>query len=552
MSKASRRRWPQAVGAAVVAASALWAAPPTQAQEGAMGAMDRAQAVELDAYGHLKRISLDLRGEVPRWEEYQALEGRDAVPDAIIDEYLRSPQFLDVMEDWHRDLLWANVSTFQYIQFPWDLSAATVGPDTDRHTVLHLRRKAVYFRGGPADQENDLIPCGHWPATWDQDGSLELTCDPQTGRCLEGWVWVEPYWAPESPVKVCALDAQSFDASPNAGVSCKTTASRRDTGCGCGPNLAWCDYRAGDLNVERMVGDSLNGQLMQIIRWVIDEDRPYHEILTTRRSYINGPLAHYYKYQMELASTIDLSPAPVEEIFLPDLRWDDPTWVPVLHGPEHSGILTAYGFLLRFQTNRSRVNRFYNAFLDSYFDASKATGAANCVDEGADLTKRCYCQNCHLAVEPWAAHWARWKQQGGGYLSPAQYPVYDQVCEDCARTGIGSCPTRCRNDYVVETVPEDRLPYLGKLRGYEFLREGDEINADAGPRLWVERSLQSGALAQGIVSKLWQRLMQRPFGDNKADLAIRDQLVSEFVTSNYNLRVLVKAIVTQPAYRRIR
>lgn len=354
--------------------------------------MERAQKVDLDKYAYFKRLSLDLRGTAPTWEEYQALEGGEDVSEAAIREMLSSAQFLDVMEGYHRDLLWANVSNFQYIQFPWDLSRSTVGPDDDRHTVLYLRRKGLYFRGGPGDQENDAIPCGHWPATFDDQGRPEVTCEEGSGRCREGWVWVEPYWNPGEPVKVCAFDAQEA-AMSNAGVSCNETGSRRDPGCGCGPGLAWCDYRDNDVNVQLEVGESLNGQMMQIIRWVIEEDRPYYEVLTTRRSFINGALAHYYKYQMPLAATVDLEPAPLDPLFIPEMSWDDPTWVPVLQGPEHSGILTSYGFLLRFQTNRSRVNRFYNAFLDSFFDASKGTGTSDCVDEGADLTKRCYCQN---------------------------------------------------------------------------------------------------------------------------------------------------------------
>ena len=42
----------------------------------------------------------------------------------------------------------------------------------------------------------------------------------------------------------------------------------------------------------------------------------------------------------------------------------------VLEAEETSGLLlTSAAFLLRFQTNRSRVNRYYNAFLGSFFTA---------------------------------------------------------------------------------------------------------------------------------------------------------------------------------------
>lgn len=520
------------------------------AQESPQQALEQAQKVELDKHAYLRRLSFDLRNAPPSWEEQEALRGVEGVPDALLDQWLDSDGFLEVMVDFHRDLLWTNVTNFQYIQFPWDLSRVTVGPTGDTHVVYHQRRKGAYYRGGPSAVENQLIPCGHWPATFDAQGNPELTCEPD-GTCREGWVWVEPYWAPDTSIKVCALDAQEREFGAG-GVSCKTTASRTEPSCGCGPGMAFCDWAGDGLNVQDEVGRSFSEQTLQIVRWVIAEDRPYHELLTTRMSFVNGPIVHYFKNQIALASLIDLQPIPVDPIFLPDIPYTDTEWYPILQGEEHAGILTSYGFLLRFQTNRSRVNRFYNAFLDSAFDASKSEGSDDCVNEGADLTKRCYCQNCHVAVEPWAAYWGRWRQQGGGYLSAERYPIYDALCEQCARTGASSCPQYCRNEYVIETVPADREPYLGYLRGYEFLKPEHAIHTEAGPRLWVERSLQDGALARGMVSKLWKHFAQRELTDSQADRALADELFRVFVNSNYNTKALVKAIVTHPTYRRLR
>jgi len=548
------RRSTWGISTAALALAVACAATPSLAEAqdglGAKGALDAVGPVQLDKYAYLKRLSLDLRGTTPTWEEYAALETAVGVTEAQIAELLDSDGFLDVMVDYHRDLLWTNVSNFQYIQFPWDLTRVTVGPSGESQSVLYLYRKGAYFRGAPGTSENERIPCGHWPATFDATGMPEVTCEAD-GTCREGWVWVEPFWDPANPVKVCAFDAME-NRYGEGGVDCSTPASRLETTCGCGPNLAFCDARDGAMNVELEIGQALSEQLLQVVRHVIAEDRPYSEVLTTRLTYVNGPIVHYLKNQLSLASIIDVKPSPVDDIFLPDIPFNDYSWYPVLLGDEHSGILTSYGFLLRFQTNRSRVNRFYNAFLDSFFDASRSTGTAGCVQEGADLTKRCYCQNCHLAVEPWAAYWARWKQQGAGYLNPTDFPIFDSACEQCARTGVGSCPTYCRNEYVIETVPADREPYLGYLRGYEFLKPTDMLNTEAGPRLWVERTLQDGTLARGIVSKMWKQFMQRPFDDTKADNDTRDALFATFVGSNYNLKVLVQAIVTHPAYRRIR
>lgn len=540
----NRRRLLLSVASLLVAAAV--SAPAAAQDMDPKGAMEATAPVPLDKYAYLKRLSLDLRAAPPTWEEVEALDGASEVPEATIDAWLDSDGFLEVMADYHRDLLWMNISNFSYVQFPWDLSRSTVGPSGDQHLVYYLRWRSPYHRGAPGTADNASIPCSHEPATFDAMGNPERVCEAD-GTCREGWVWVNPYWAPETPIKVCALDAQTA-AVGNGGIACNTTSSRRETSCGCGPGLAFCDFGT----VEREIGAELSEQPLQIVRWVIAEDRPYHEILTTRMSFVNGPIVHYYKHQMGLTSLLDLQPKPVDNVFLPEMPFTDKTWQPILQGEEHAGVLTSYGFLLRFQTNRSRVNRFYNAFLDSAFDATKGTGTSDCTDQGADLTKRCYCQNCHVAVEPWAAYWARWKQQGGGYLSQEGFPIYDDVCSSCAQTGVSSCPSRCRNEYVVETVPEDRRPYLGYLRGYEFLKPEHQLHTEVGPRLWVDRTLQDGSLGRGIVSKMWKHFMQRPFNDTQADKVLQEQLFATFVSSNYNIKALVKAIVTHPTYRRLR
>ncbi|MBH22933.1 MAG: hypothetical protein CMH57_00470 [Myxococcales bacterium] len=519
--------------------------------DGSMQGMDLMEEVSLDRFAYLKRLSLDLRGRVPTFDEYMALESQPDVSEADIDAMLDSDGFLDVMEAYHRDLLWANVGNIDFVNFNWDLQRATVSGTQ----VWYLRRRSYLYRGTPQDNNSASIPCGDWEQTeWNADGTPVAQVG-EDGRRREGWVWVEPYWSMgdpsmESPIRVCAWDAQESEVSTN-GVACSSRRSSTEITCGCGPNLNWCGGVSG-VNTEVTVGEQINDQMLQVIRWVIESDRPYHEILTTNRSFVNGPLVHYYTYQSDLASNVSLSPAPVDPIFLPQVEFNDYRWHEVIQGPEHSGILTSMNFLLRFQTNRARVNRFYNAFLNSFFDASKGTDTEHCTDAGANLKDRCECGKCHQNVEPWAAYWGRFKEQGAGYLDPAMFPDYNELCERCATDPSLGCSTECRENYVVETVPADHIPYLGQLKPLEFLTESERLNLEGGPQLWVERSLYDGSLARGVVAKMWGRFMQRDFTGGKADTEIRDELFRAFVNNDYNVKALVKAIVTHPAYRRIR
>jgi hypothetical protein len=105
---------------------------------------------------------------------------------------------------------------------------------------------------------------------------------------------------------------------------------------------------------------------------------------------------------------------------------------------------------------------------------------------------------------------------------------------------------------VVSTIPADHEPFLGYLQGYEFLQEPHRVNADTGPRLWVERTLQDGSLARGTVAKVFRHFMRRELTQGEADKAMGEDLFRVFVGSDYSIKALVKAIVALPAYRRIR
>ena len=65
------------------------------------------------------------------------------------------------------------------------------------------------------------------------------------GVVQEGWVWVQPYWNPDQPVKVCAFDAQELAGAneTNRGLlrfPATFGQANRSSECGCGPNLRWC------------------------------------------------------------------------------------------------------------------------------------------------------------------------------------------------------------------------------------------------------------------------------------------------------------------------
>ena len=153
---------------------------------------------ELSGPELLRSLSLDLRGVVPSAEEYAELEG-DQVPEEVLRAYLESPEFAQQVVRHHRDLLWPNVSDIRLISNRQRLKL--------KEDRWYRYLVAPHYRGAAID-------CGDFEAEWDQDGELITIPGPEDGSVQEGWVWVEPYWDPENPIKVCAFGAQETDLSP--------------------------------------------------------------------------------------------------------------------------------------------------------------------------------------------------------------------------------------------------------------------------------------------------------------------------------------------------
>ena len=63
---------------------------------------------ELTVERQLRRLSLDLRGHAPDYEEYAAVDGKSAVPEAQIDALMDSDAFRLQMRRFHESILWAN------------------------------------------------------------------------------------------------------------------------------------------------------------------------------------------------------------------------------------------------------------------------------------------------------------------------------------------------------------------------------------------------------------------------------------------------------------
>lgn len=495
------------------------------------GLLCRADQPRMDKYGYLRSLMLDLMGTVPTPEQYAQLDEVDDVTPEMLEAMLTSEAFVKRAVRIHRGFLWNNVDNVQLLNFQ---TAFRVSGGLYWRT-----RPAVTYRG-------DDVPCRNVPATYDARGNIEVEVDAD-GFSREGYVMVAPYWAPDTQIKVCAFDAQTNEFSA-AGRDCKVNGGFGDPGCGCGPNLQRCRYGS-----YSAINQAMSQDVERRIAATIREDRPYLDLFKSRKAYVNGPLVHFLKYQTGVPAGVRLTPAPFDVDRLPDLQWgpDADHWEEITLDEEHAGILTSPSYLLRFQTNRARASRFYDAFLCQPFSAPPGglPPADPNVTPHPDLQQRDGCKYCHTLLEPAASHWGRWTERGAGHLDRATYPSHRADCRECGTSGR-LCSTECRLHYITSTFSSLEEPYVGALKAFGFLKPEHERNVDMGPKLLVDSTVVDDRFTKCSARRAMQGLFGRELKGDEVDAL--GELSRAFIASNYSYRALIKAIVTSPVYRRVR
>jgi len=165
-----------------------------------------------------------------------------------------------------------------------------------------------------------------------------------------------------------------------------------------------------------------------------------------------------------------------------------------------------------------------------------------------DLQLREGCNYCHALLEPSASYWGRWRQQGAGYLNPAEYPPTRDDCVRCATEGE-SCSADCRTYYLTDALVEDQEPYLGMLQAYEFRRPDHLGNVEAGPRALAMSVVVDGRLPDCTARRAASWLLGRTILPEEEPWI--DQLSDQFIASDFNYRALIKAVVSSPVYRSV-
>ncbi|HEY2509266.1 MAG TPA: DUF1585 domain-containing protein [Polyangiaceae bacterium] len=363
-------------------------------------------------------------------------------------------------------------------------------------------------------------------------------------------------------------------ATKHAGdaVSCDTrTALDFARDCGCGPGLARCvpndSNRQGNAFYfpnHMPLGPNLplDGARQQAQRWYpywwsreavhdLDDlfagDRDFREILTGRATFVNGPLAQFYRtvQRGNCCGGAELGLGMAEEsepLFDPknvpaDLEPQDvDRWEKVAdRGAHAAGILTLPMFLEKYASARARGAVLYNAFLCKSFVADDRTQLPPSSEP--NLTVRPGCSTCHATLEPLAAYFARVEPGNLVFLPPATFPVKNPACK--TRGQDGKMPGRCNALYDPQFADEH-----GALLRSAY---ASPAHADATPAGAAEDITRMPEFAQCAVQRVTSSFLGRPLTPDDAPLL--SALTSDFVKSGYRMRSLVRAVVRSPAYR---
>lgn len=526
------------------------------------------QPHEVDRFQLLRRLSLDLRGQVPSYEEYLALEGKTEIPASVVSSYLASDGFRHAMRRYHESFLWPNVSNVGFA-----VNTATVAPlelkagGSSVHLFSAPGRRSTYRGLADVVTTANGLQCGDFEQlTFDPAHPGRFRVDPNgpsvrrstvNGRTVyqEGWRWVHPYWEsdPSVRIKVCAFDAQETLTTTvgTATVSCGHYTATGKRECGCGPNLKFC--YGPNQKVASLVTAAMREQVARAVDKVSVGGRPYTDLVLSTKAELNGPLA---AWKRDVASNLSLArvftvPDKGEPLLALDFT-DVDTWTEVDRGGQHAGVLTMPAFLLRFQTDRSRANQFRIGFECEAFEPpsqleAPGSGTPACRDDGTDLTKRCTCRYCHKQLEPLAAAFGPFAEAGTTFLDATAFPRMSQAC-------VGSTTAFCRRFYVTDADADNP----GALLPWQYADASHpaiQAALAAGPRARAKASVDSGQLSKCAVKRMFRFLVKRDMhvqGSNTDELQLLGELSTGFSSNGYSLPWLVERVVSLPQYRRVR
>ncbi len=242
---------------------------------------------------------------------------------------------------------------------------------------------------------------------------------------------------------------------------------------------------------------SLGLQAAGLATMVAVENYPYTKILEPGLSAVDGAVAHFYRlnkhFKVNQMNIPDQVLALTSNVGLTDTRF---RLVNAGFAYDQGGVLTLFGWLRRYDKNRTRANQLYERLLCRKFTSELPRVFPQ--DPG-NLREAPGCSGCHATLDPLADFFNTWGEGGEFYLGQGQ---------------------------ATDT-------YFNNQTGSYVSDLADIIRMDE-------------AFAACQVQHVWEWLIGRKFYHEEADL--RAGLTNYFVNSNYSFKELVFAVATHPVF----
>lgn len=415
----------------------------------------------------LRRAQYMLNGTMPTDSDFSNYSRSKDAYDAAVRAYIENPSFYNVMMRYHQRIFGVGLRT--------DYLDELLDENIDGKTNKFARITCTHTTGTQ----------GRYRCFW-----TSTAATTRSGGCPEAWeVPSSVFWYPGIVAWVCPTIQQT-----------------------CGSDLSRCfieydnedEAKNSELGTTEVfdsryaVVNSLSRQAAGLATVIVTENYPYTKILEPGLSAVDGAIVHFYRQshhfrieQMNIPADV-LS--AVETVPLTDTRFR----LVKSSGDNYDsgGVISTFGWLRRYDKNRTRANQLYERLLCRSFVSELPRVFPQ--DPG-NLRTAPGCSGCHATLDPLADFFLTWGEAGNLY----------QGAGSATETTFNNQSGRYVSD-LAEIVRNDQ------------------------------------AFATCSVQNAWEWLMGRKFytGEDRLRAALTDY----FVTTNYSFKELVYAIATHPAF----
>ncbi len=276
--------------------------------------------------------------------------------------------------------------------------------------------------------------------------------------------------------------------------------------------------------------DAFNDEIFLLMRYVVENDRPFTEFLTADYTVVNPYSAHVFGVYDDLS----FDKWTESEFPNQDLLTDDPYDLKAVKiaGLPHAGALTTRLFLDESDTNNVNRNRHRSYLVFDHFlnfnlfsiPGQRPMATSSSLTEVIDNPT---CSGCHNIMDPVSSSFQNFNDKGvykipntwysdKGEMKPAGFAATDEVFDpEASEDPIQLLAQRVANDPSFAEATVKRI--AEGLTGQKMLRDVEAI---------IEEDVALFEVQQSLLS-VWK---------------------TAFINSGYNLKSLIKTIIKSPYY----